>query len=99
MYTSLLSVVLKYYELGFYFVNLGSRYRADEVAAKAGYGKDLLSLFYLLEKTDGDVSKLLPFLASTHPYTSYRIQNIEKFIGISDSVNEIEYQNYSKLID
>ncbi|NVQ68830.1 M48 family metalloprotease [Listeria monocytogenes] len=109
--TSLLSVVtkivgwsyLKYYELGFYFVNLGSRdfeYRADEVAAKAGYGEELLSFFYLLEKTDGDVRKgLLAFLASTHPYTSYRIKNIEKFIGISDSVNEIEYQNYSKLID
>ncbi|EEO7553123.1 M48 family metalloprotease [Listeria welshimeri] len=109
--SSLLNVVtkivrwsyLKYYELGFYFVNLGSRdfeFRADEVAAKAGYGKELLSFFYILEKTDRDVRKgFLSLLASTHPYTSYRIQNIEKFLGISDSVNEIEYHNYSKLID
>ncbi|MGE6630601.1 M48 family metalloprotease [Bacillus sp. NPDC077027] len=77
-----------YCRIGIYFVNFGSRdfeYRADEVAAKAGYGKGLLSFFYKLEKTDNDIRKgFLTLLASTHPYTSYRIENIEKFLDVTE---------------
>lgn len=94
---------LKYNEIGYYFVNLGSRdfeYRADEVSAKAGYGKELLSLFYVLEQLDNDVRKgFFALLASTHPYTSYRIKNTENFIGITSSADKIDYHNNSKLVN
>ncbi|WP_268286188.1 M48 family metalloprotease [Bacillus inaquosorum] len=75
----------QYFRMGFYFVNFGSRdfeYRADEVAAKAGYGAELLSFFYELEREDIESRKgFLALLASTHPYTAYRIENIESFIS------------------
>ncbi|WP_340640037.1 M48 family metalloprotease [Bacillus atrophaeus] len=75
---------ITYYRMGLYFVNIGSRdfeYRADEVAAKAGYGEELLSFFYRLERESLDVRKgFFALLASTHPYTAYRIENIESFL-------------------
>ncbi|MGS0932825.1 MULTISPECIES: M48 family metalloprotease [Bacillus] len=76
---------ITYCRLGFYFVNIGSRdfeYRAGEVAAKAGFGDELLEFFYRIEREHIDVRKgFIALLASTHPYTAYRIENIESFLN------------------
>ncbi|MBL4963215.1 MULTISPECIES: M48 family metalloprotease [Bacillus] len=84
---------VQYFRMGFYFVNFGSRdfeYRADEVAAKAGYGQELLSFFYDLERENIESRKgFLALLASTHPYTAYRIENIESFISREPAQSDI----------
>ncbi|EWH22680.1 zinc metalloprotease HtpX [Bacillus haynesii] len=84
---------LQYYRTGFYIVNFGSRdfeYRADEIAAKAGYADGLLSFFYKIEQENADARKgFLALLASTHPYTSYRIENIEKFMSAASEDTSI----------
>lgn len=65
-------------------MNIGSRdfeYRADEVAAKAGFGDELLEFFYRIERENIDIRKgFIALLASTHSYTAYRIENIETFL-------------------
>jgi len=51
---------------------------ADNFAHKIGFGKELISALYILQKTTtGGKLKLSELFKSSHPYTAYRIEYLE----------------------
>ena len=56
-------------------------YRADRTAYKLGYGEDLISALYLLEKLNlGDNRDFMQKMTASHPRTTARIEQLESYV-------------------
>ena len=70
------------FNLAFAVNNRGGEYVADRFAHKNGYGEDLISALYLLQKMSlGEDSKLVTRMLASHPRISKRIMTLENALN------------------
>ena len=67
-----------------FVISISSRkreYRADRFAFNLGYGEEMISALYLLEKVQlGDNSNIAERMTASHPRVTSRIEKLEELI-------------------